>query len=173
MKILNQQNSKPSSKSTTNFEEDSIQSLFNKKREIEFKKKFYIKFTLCLLLTNILTYQLASPVIPVEEAKKQSLYTTAGQHLLKLPILLKFPFEGEAIASTLMTADKKVITHNAKIIKRTETETSIEGEDFNNYIISIPKDDLHKFVALQNQIILAYPKRADINLNGGPYEISF
>jgi len=172
LKILNQKSSQNSLENITTEKNESLTTIFNKKKEIEFKKKFYIRFLFSILATNILTFQIASNDTEVKEVTEEVL-TRDGYNLFTLPLQVTFPLAKNGSKTILMSENNTTISNNAKILRKLIHHQTQDNESVEYYLISIPQKDFKQVIKYKGQQLYAYPYRKNSLNNGVPNEISF
>jgi hypothetical protein len=172
LKILNQKNSK-------NFKPNGIENngqneslFFTKKKEIDFKKKFYIRFFLSLLTTNLLTYQLVKEV-PKETSNESHGFIEKDHYLIKIPLSVGFPTNGHNTKATIISESNVVVTKEAVIVKVLKESQFNTEESSPLYLVSIPKQDLPRFVDFKNKKLYAFPVNKLLDNKRSPHEIIF
>lgn len=147
--------------------------LFPKEIENKIKKKLTIKFIVILIITNLTILMVTSPSaenVPIDEIK-----ITGSVVSLKLKSHVSLR-EGKTPVS-LYGANNKLLSPEAFIIKRLESEDQIFSDKSELYEVEIPRDDLEVIMKNPNAQLYAFPQGLNLSTKtiktGGPYEIIF
>ncbi|OIQ20774.1 MAG: hypothetical protein BM556_02190 [Bacteriovorax sp. MedPE-SWde] len=174
MKILNQKSSKNLKKSGSNISSPELpQSLFNQKKEKQFKKKFYLRFIICLITTNILTYQ-----ITYQKPEKQQALTFLNQELtgfkvIKLKLINNIPLEEGGTSATILTRDNTVLSKKVTILKEIkDNDRDYDSKAF-SYLVQVPESEIKSYIHAKDLVLHAYPIIQDIEERGVPHEVTF
>lgn len=147
--------------------------LFPKEIENKIKKKLTIKFIVVLIITNLTVLMAASPTI--ERTPEEEIKITGSVVSLKLKSHVSLR-DGKTPVS-LYGANNKLLSPEAFILKRLDSEDQIFSDKSELYEVEIPKDDLEIIMKNPNAQLYAFPRGLNLNTkttkSGGPYEIIF
>lgn len=172
MKILNQKSSKSFKKNGIQVANKQENIFFTKKNELEFKKRFYIRFTLAILATNLLTYSMTRSDDQIKD-KEIRLDVSSNKKVLKVPLSVNFPIKDKDILATIITEDNLVITNQGRILKKLNNENNGFESQLDTYLISIPTKDLSRFMNHKSKRLFAYPQHTEATKRSAPNEIIF
>ena len=134
-----------------------------------------IKWIILIIISHLFSFLLFSMKSGPNIPELPSL--SPGYVRLQLKLSSKIPEESLGQNILLMTKKRKLITNQAKLLKKVTSRGALESEE-NEYLIDIPESDLATLILASEKVFIAYPSSKNISISkkskrSHNYEIHF